>query len=65
MNDLCQVPDCGKVATYHSFPANASHPDEGGMMTCDGHLAEGVSHLAGTPEPEYWRVFSVHRTATP
>jgi hypothetical protein len=54
---ICQVPDCGKPATYHSFPANSTHPDESGMQTCDAHLCDGMSHMVGQPEPDHWRVF--------
>ncbi len=64
MTDLCQVPACGKPATYHSFPANAPHPDEG-MATCDAHLSEGMSHLPGQPAPEHWRVFPLHDGSPP
>lgn len=65
MNDPCQVSGCVKDATYHSFPANASHPDEGGMQTCDGHLAEGMSTIQGQPTPEHWRVFPIHESSPP
>jgi len=58
----CQVIDCGKPATFHAFANNATHPNDWGMQTCDGHLSEGMSHLPGQPEPEHWRVFAI---ATP
>jgi len=62
---ICQVQGCGKPATYHSFPNNARHPDEGGMQTCDGHLNEGMSALAGQPDPEHWLVYSLHEGSPP
>lgn len=55
--EVCQVLGCGKLATFHSFPADAVHPDEGGMQTCDEHLSEGMSSIAGQPMPNHWRVF--------
>ncbi len=57
MTDICQISECGKSATFHSFPANSVHPDERGMLTCDAHLSEGMSYLEGTSAPEHWRVF--------
>lgn len=60
MSDICQVPECGKNATFHTFPANAANPDENGMQTCDEHLSQGMSHLVGTSAPEHWRVFPLH-----
>jgi hypothetical protein len=63
--NTCQVPDCGKLATFHSWPANAAHPDEGGMQTCNEHLVEGMSHLPGHPDPEHWRVFPIHEGSPP
>jgi hypothetical protein len=56
-HEICQVPGCGALATFHSFPSRAVHPDEGGMQTCDVHLAEGMSCISGQPMPEHWRVF--------
>jgi hypothetical protein len=53
----CQVEGCAAFATFHSFPSNAVHPDEGGMQTCNDHLYHGMSVIAGQSDPEYWRVF--------
>jgi hypothetical protein len=59
MNKICQVRNCGKPAEYNSFPGDYVRVtfDEIGMQTCAAHLSDGMSHVAGTPEPEYWRVF--------
>lgn len=65
MNNICQVSHCGKQATFHSFPANAAHPDENGMQTCDAHLSEGMSNLMGQPTPEHWRVFPLQSDNAP
>jgi len=61
MKEICQVPECGKAAEYHAYPANAVHPDEGGMQTCAAHLSEGMSTIAGQPAPDHWRVFPLGR----